>query len=67
MTGGPSKPRIPPAPSPAAMPLIQDETEEAKRKVRQLRKGRPSTILAGQLMGQRDTTTGKQLLKHLGG
>lgn len=67
MTGGPSKPRIPAAPSPAPMPLMQEEIEAAKKKVKKRPKGRVSTILAGQLMSQHEGARGKELLKHLGG
>jgi len=50
--------RRPIPPSPAAMPLELEETEEAKRRARGRKRGRPSTILAGRLMSRH----GKMLL-----
>ena len=58
--GGPPKRIEPEEPSPPPTPILGEETDSAKKKVR--RKGRSANILAGRMMGER-----KQILKtHVG-
>jgi len=59
MSGKRRRPSLPPAaPDPTPTPLDLVETEEAKKKARGRKKGRPSTILAGRLVSEH----GKMLL-----
>jgi len=66
MTGGGPHTVRPIAPDPSPEPIIAEETEQAKSKVKTKKKGRKENILAGRMMVGRRDILNTQFNRRLG-